>query len=100
MVVYVTSLQAVRETRDLCHRVVGLLRGHGVGFTLKDVFLHPDYSKELSERMGAEGALPQVFINGKHVGDGPTIVQLNESGRLAPMLAGIEVRVVTHGVHS
>ena len=60
MVVYVTSLQAVRETRDLCHRVVGLLRGHGVGFTLKDVFLHPDYSKELSERMGVEGALPQV----------------------------------------
>ena len=61
MVVYMTSLQAVRETHDLCHRVVQVLRGHGVSLTLKDVFLHPDYAKELSERIGAEGAvLPQV----------------------------------------
>ena len=61
MVVYVTSLQAVRNTHELCCKVVQILRGHRAGFSLKDVFLHPDYGKELCERMGVEGApLPQV----------------------------------------
>lgn len=65
VVLYVTSVQAVRETHKLCKQVVHILKSRRVVFIQKDVFLHPDYGRELSERMEREEederiALPQV----------------------------------------
>ena len=61
IVVYITSIQAVRETYEHCKQVVQVLRGHKVQVTLKDVFLHPDYGKELYKRLECDTVqLPQV----------------------------------------
>ena len=64
VVLYVTSVQAVRETHELCKQAVHILKSRRVMFLQKDVFLHPDYGRELSERMEREEderiALPQV----------------------------------------
>jgi len=59
--VYVTSVQAVRSTYDECKRVIQILRNMHIMFTQKDVFLHPDYRKELMERLDIKTpAVPQV----------------------------------------
>ena len=64
IVVYVTSVQAVRSTYEECRRVVGILRNMHVTFQQKDVFLHPDYRKELAERMRIDKpTVPQVSVN-------------------------------------
>lgn len=62
VVVYTTSIKAVRETSENCRRVLHTLQAHRIDFTVKDVNLHPDYSKELSERLqGSSFTLPQVM---------------------------------------
>ena len=61
MVVYVTSVQAVRSTYDECKRVIQILRNMNIMFQQKDIFLHPDYRKELTERLGIDTpTVPQV----------------------------------------
>ena len=59
---YTTSVKAVRSTHEQCKQLVHILRSHRILFTNKDVFLHPDYGRELAERMGAskDTSLPQV----------------------------------------
>lgn len=64
VVVYVTSVQAVRSTYEECRRVVQILRNMHVAFQQKDVFLHPDYRKELMERLRVDKpTVPQVSTN-------------------------------------
>ena len=62
VVLYVTSVKAIRKTYDTCQHVLHILQAHQVALTVKDVFLHPDYTKELRERLGNSSAkaLPQV----------------------------------------
>ena len=61
IVLYITTIQAVRQTSELCKQVALILRSLKINFNLKDVFLHPDYYKELCERMGTQDcSLPQV----------------------------------------
>ena len=63
VVVYVTSIKAIRETSENCRRVLHTLKAHHIDFTVKDVNLHPDYSKELRERLhNSSFTLPQVSI--------------------------------------
>lgn len=69
MVLYTTSVKAIRRTHEQCKQVMHILRSHRVVFTTKDVFLHPDYNRELAERMAGckDTTLPQVYkssING------------------------------------
>lgn len=65
VVLYVTSVQAIKETHELCKKVLHCLRARKVRFTMKDVFLHPNYGEELNERMGdcdKNIKLPQVRL--------------------------------------
>jgi len=62
VVVYVTSMQGVRNTYEQCQKIIQILRGHQILFLAKDIYLHPDYSKELKMRLGDSTplAVPQV----------------------------------------
>lgn len=61
VVVYITSMRAVRETFEQSQSVVQTLRAHQVAFVTKDVYLHPDYNQELRLRMGeTKYMVPQV----------------------------------------
>lgn len=64
IVVYVTSMHAVRETFEQCQFVLQTLRNHQVVFTSKDIYLHPDYSEELRLRLGDPDniTVPQVIV--------------------------------------
>ncbi len=63
MVVYITSMPAVRETYEQCQRIVLVLRAHQVAFVAKDIYLHPDYNEELRLRLGeTKLTVPQVRL--------------------------------------
>lgn len=89
---YMTSLSAVRDTYTECRSVVLMLRGHRVPVQQKDIMLHDEYHKELKERLDDDMVVtvPQVFINGHHIGGYKELLDLNESGELAELLKSFE----------
>ncbi|XP_058443620.1 uncharacterized protein LOC131425611 [Malaya genurostris] len=87
VVVYTTSMGIVRETYTKCANVKQILRTLLVKFEERDVFMSSDYQQEIKDRMQSEAInVPQVFVDGQHVGDADCIERLNENGELRKML--------------
>ncbi len=42
--------------------------------------------KEMIDRAGGRRSVPQIFINGQHVGGSDELYALDRDGKLAPML--------------
>lgn len=69
MVVYTTTMGIVRETYHSCMKVKQILRTLLVKFEERDVFMSGEYQAEIRERMRSDHILvPQVFVDGQHVG--------------------------------
>ena len=63
IVIYMTSLAAIRDTYTNCNMVLEIFHNHNVVYKTKDIFLHPNYKKELKERMQLKKiTVPQVRI--------------------------------------
>ncbi|XP_065846174.1 glutaredoxin domain-containing cysteine-rich protein 1-like [Oscarella lobularis] len=91
IVVYMTSLSAVRETYQQCRVVLLTFRTHRVRVQQKDIMLHDEYHDELKERLGRDDVVvPQVFVNGHHVGGQTEVLALNEAGALAELLSSFD----------
>uniref|UniRef100_A0A182QEH2 Glutaredoxin domain-containing protein n=1 Tax=Anopheles farauti TaxID=69004 RepID=A0A182QEH2_9DIPT len=87
VVVYSTSMGIVRETYTKCMNVKQILRTLLVKFEEKDIFMSSEYQQEIKERMQTDTVnIPQVFVDGQHIGDAECIERLNESGELRKML--------------
>lgn len=87
VVLYTTSMGIVRETYAKCSNVKQILRTLLVKFEERDVFMSCDYQQEIKERMQSEEIqVPQLFVEGQHIGDATTVERLNESGELRKML--------------
>jgi glutaredoxin 3 len=65
-----------------CHRAKRLLKAKDVPFTEVDVLLHPGRRGEMRERAGGSNTLPQVFIDGEHVGGCEELYALDDAGEL------------------
>ncbi|XP_041764362.1 uncharacterized protein LOC121589481 [Anopheles merus] len=87
VVVYSTSMGIVRETYTKCANVKQILRTLLVKFEERDIFMSSEYQQEIRERMQSDTInIPQVFVDGQHIGDAECIERLNESGELRKML--------------
>nr|XP_023017638.1 glutaredoxin domain-containing cysteine-rich protein CG31559-like isoform X1 [Leptinotarsa decemlineata]XP_023017639.1 glutaredoxin domain-containing cysteine-rich protein CG31559-like isoform X1 [Leptinotarsa decemlineata]XP_023017640.1 glutaredoxin domain-containing cysteine-rich protein CG31559-like isoform X1 [Leptinotarsa decemlineata]XP_023017641.1 glutaredoxin domain-containing cysteine-rich protein CG31559-like isoform X1 [Leptinotarsa decemlineata] len=87
VVVYTTTMGILRETYQACMKVKQILRLLLVKFEERDVFMSSEYQAEIQERMRCDQILvPQVFVDGVHVGDADTIERLNETGELRRIL--------------
>ncbi|EFA01871.1 glutaredoxin domain-containing cysteine-rich protein CG12206 [Tribolium castaneum] len=87
VVVYTTTMGILRETYQACMKVKQILRTLLIKFEERDVFMSTEYQNEIRERMRCDQILvPQVFVDGQHVGDAETIERLNESGELRRIL--------------
>ncbi|XP_058127287.1 uncharacterized protein LOC131268994 [Anopheles coustani] len=87
VVVYSTSMGIVRETYTKCMNVKQILRTLLIKFEEKDIFMSNEYQQEIRERMQTDTiSVPQVFVDGQHIGDAECIERLNESGELRKML--------------
>jgi len=70
-----------------CHHAKRLLTAKGVGFEEVDVTFSPAKRREMTDLAGSR-SVPQVFVDGRHVGDCDRLHSLDAAGRLDPILAG------------
>lgn len=71
-----------------CAAAKSLLKKKGVEFTEIDIMFHPSKRPEMLERAGGRHTVPQIFIDGKHVGGCDDLYALEKAGDLDPMLEG------------
>jgi glutaredoxin 3 len=69
-----------------CYRAKKLLESKGVSFTEFDVMLRPGKRAEMIERSGGRTSVPQVFVDGRHLGNCDEIYALEAEGRLDTLL--------------
>jgi len=72
-----------------CLRAKHLLEQKGVGYDEYNVMLDPDTRATMIERSGGARTVPQIFINGQHVGGCDELYALDAKGGLDPLLAGM-----------
>jgi glutaredoxin 3 len=70
-----------------CARAKRLLADKGVAFEEIDVTMDARRRAEMVERAGGKRTVPQIFIDGGHVGGSDDLHALDASGKLDPMLA-------------
>lgn len=74
-------------TCPYCHAAKALLRKKGAKFTEIDVSGDPDLRMAMTRRAGGSRTVPQIFINGRHVGGCDDLHALDHQGGLDPLLA-------------
>ena len=70
-----------------CYRAKALLDSKGVSYTEKDATGGPARDDMLA-RSNGRTTVPQIFIDGHHVGGCDDLMALESAGKLDPMLAG------------
>jgi glutaredoxin 3 len=70
-----------------CARAKKLLDSKGAAFTEIDLDVE-DRRAEMVQRAKGGRSVPQIFIDGKHVGGCDDLYALDAAGKLDPMLAG------------
>ena len=71
-----------------CSRAKALLTRKGAAFTEIDVAGDGARRAEMMERAGGRRTVPQIFIDGRHVGGCDDLYELDHAGGLDPLLAG------------
>jgi glutaredoxin 3 len=70
-----------------CHAAKRMLTGKGVSFAETDVSRTPELRRVMTERAGGRRTVPQIFIDGTHVGGFDDLAALEQAGKLDPMLS-------------
>jgi len=70
-----------------CARAKSLLEKKGVAFTNIDVMEDSSRRAEMVQRAGGRTSVPQIFINGEHVGGSDELHALERAGQLDAKLA-------------
>lgn len=81
--------KVVVYTTDMCpycYRAKRLLTQKGVTFEEIDVSLDPAKRAEMAEMAGGRRSVPQIFIDGRHVGGSDDLHALDAEGKLDPLL--------------
>ena len=65
-----------------CARAKALLSRKGVEFENIDVMEQPERRGEMVRRAGGRTTVPQIFIDGEHIGGSDELVALDRAGKL------------------
>ena len=71
-----------------CYRAKKLLESKGVTFEEIDVMVQPARRAEMITRSGGRTSVPQIFVDGRHIGNCDEIYALEAAGKLTPLLEG------------
>lgn len=71
-----------------CSRAKRLLDAKGAAFEEHDITLGGPQRAEMIQRASGRTTVPQIFIDGQHVGGSDDLVALDARGGLDPLLAG------------
>lgn len=70
-----------------CHRAKALLDSKGVDYEEFDITMGGPKRGEMVERSNGRMTVPQVFIDGRHIGGCDELQALDAKGGLDPLLA-------------
>ena len=70
-----------------CSAAKRLLTNKGAKFTEIDVVLDPERREEMIQRSSGRRTVPQIFIDGRHIGGFDELRALDGAGELDPLLA-------------
>lgn len=73
-------------TCPYCYRAKALLQSKNVGFDEIEITMNNDLRAQMIDRSGGRATVPQIFIDGVHVGGSDDLAALDRAGRLDPML--------------
>ncbi|WP_421780055.1 glutaredoxin 3 [Kiloniella litopenaei] len=65
-----------------CIRAKKLLKSKGVAFNEIDVMMEPRRKPEMVEKAGGRTSVPQIFIDGEHIGGCDELMALENAGKL------------------
>lgn len=69
-----------------CARAKKLLESKGVAYEETEISMDPRGREEMIQRAGGRTTVPQIFIDGRHVGGSDELAALEHEGRLDPLL--------------
>jgi glutaredoxin 3 len=70
-----------------CAAAKRLLTAKGAQFTEIDVMMDPERRQEMLAKSGGLRTVPQIFIDGRHIGGFDELNALDKAGGLDPLLA-------------
>lgn len=70
-----------------CHAAKRLLTSKGASFLETDVMAHPEKRAEMTQRANGGRTVPQIFIDGRHVGGCDDLYALERAGKLDALLS-------------
>ncbi|MDA1090299.1 MAG: glutaredoxin 3 [Proteobacteria bacterium] len=65
-----------------CHAAKKLLEKKGVAYTEFDVMMDSGKRREMSARAGGRTSVPQIFVDGEHLGDCMEMMEMDSDGEL------------------
>jgi glutaredoxin 3 len=71
-----------------CHAAKRLLTQKGAAFEETDISRDPALRRAMMDRAGGRHTVPQIFIDGRHIGGCDDLHALDQAGGLDPLLAG------------
>jgi glutaredoxin 3 len=69
-----------------CARAKALLEAKGVAFEEIDVTFSPAKRAEMKALANGRTTVPQIWINGQHIGGSDDLLALDAAGKLDPLL--------------
>lgn len=69
-----------------CVRAKHLLKSKGVDFKEVDVMMSASKRRKMSEMAGGATSVPQIFVDGEHIGDCDGIHAMDARGQLDPVI--------------
>jgi glutaredoxin 3 len=69
-----------------CVQAKRLLTRKGVVYEEIDVSRNPEQRRDMVQKSGGRMTVPQIFVNGTHLGDCDEMYALERAGKLDPLL--------------
>lgn len=69
-----------------CVRAKSLLKQKGQDYEEIDISINPQIRDEMMSKSGGRRSVPQIFIDGKHIGGFDDLNALDQKGELDPLL--------------
>lgn len=77
----------VKPTCGFCHRALRLLDAKGVDYEAYELTWGSPRREEMIQRAHGRTTVPQIFINGEHIGGCDDLYALDRAGKLEQYLA-------------
>jgi glutaredoxin 3 len=77
----------MRPTCPFCQKAMALLKAKGAAFNALNIEADPSLRPTMIERANGRTTVPQIFINGEHIGGCDDLHALDARGKLDAKLA-------------